>query len=254
MRFKDKVALITGGANGIGQATAMILASEGAKLAIADIEPKRLQIALEALRAHCPEAIAVEANVLDEPAVTRLVQQVIDRFQRIDILVNVVGGSTTLANPNTALEHVTLEEWDRTLSFNLRGTFLCTHAVIPHMKRQNYGRIVNLSSIVGRGDTRVSNAAYATAKAGIRAFTRKLAIELGPFGITCNATAPSITLTDRIRQLIARRPASDPQIALSEIPLGRMSTAEDQAKVIAFLASDDAAFVSGQTIEVTGGQ
>lgn len=254
MRFKDKVAVVTGGANGIGQATALILASEGAKVAIADIELKRLQIALQALRAHGGEAIAVETNVLDEQAVARLVQQVLDRFQRIDILVNVVGGSTTLVNPNMAVEQLTLEEWDRTLNFNLRGTFLCTHAVIPQMKRQKYGRIVNLSSIVGRGDTRISNAAYATAKAGIRAFTRKLAIELGPFGITCNATAPSITLTDRIRQLIAKRPATDPQITLNDIPLGRMSTAEDQAKVIAFLASDDAAFVSGQTIEVTGGQ
>jgi 3-oxoacyl-[acyl-carrier protein] reductase len=140
------------------------------------------------------------------------------------------------------------------MAFNLNGTLLCTQAVIPHMKRQGYGRIINLSSIVGRGDTRISNAAYATAKAGIRAFIRKLAIELGPFGITCNATAPSITLTERIRQLIARRPAEGPQIALSDIPLGRMATAEDQAKVVAFLASDDAAFVSGQTIEVTGGQ
>ena len=254
MRFNGKVAVITGGANGIGQATALILAGEGAKVAIVDIESTLLQRVLETIRAQGGEAIAVEADVLSEAAVAAMVRQVLDRFQRIDILVNVVGGSTTMANRNTPVEQMTLEAWEHTLSFNLRGTFLCTNAVIEPMKRQGYGRIVNLSSIVGRGDTRISNAAYATAKAGIRAFTRKLAIELGPFGITCNATAPSITLTERIRQLIAKRPATDPQIGLSDIPLGRMATAEDQAKVIAFLASDDAAFVSGQTIEVTGGQ
>jgi NAD(P)-dependent dehydrogenase (short-subunit alcohol dehydrogenase family) len=254
MRFKGKVAIITGGANGIGQATALIMAGEGARVAIVDIESKLLQRALDAIRAQGGEAIAVETDVLSERAVAEMVRQVLDRFQRIDILVNVVGGSTTLANPNTPVEELTLDAWERTLTFNLSGTFLCTHAVIQQMKRQGYGRIVNLSSIVGRGDTRISNAAYATAKAGIRAFTRKLAIELGPFGITCNATAPTITLTERIRQLIANRPAKDSQIGLNDIPLGRMATAEDQAKVIAFLASDDAAFVSGQTIEVTGGQ
>ena len=183
-----------------------------------------------------------------------MVRQVEDRFGRIDILVNVVGGSTTLANPNTTVDQLTFDQWERTIDFNLNGTLLCTRAVIPPMKRQRYGRIVNLSSIVGRGDTRISNAAYAAAKAGIRAFTRKLAIELGPFGITCNATAPGITLTERIQELLAQRSSKDPQTTLSDIPLGRMSTAEDQAKVIAFLASDDAAFVSGQTIEVTGGQ
>ncbi|HXP76888.1 MAG TPA: SDR family NAD(P)-dependent oxidoreductase [Stellaceae bacterium] len=254
MRFDGKIGVITGGANGIGEATALLLAREGAKVAIADVDATHLPRVLQALRAQGGDAIAVETDVLSEPAVARMVQQVLDRYGRIDILVNAVGGSTTLANPNTSVDQLTRDEWERTIAFNLNGTFLCTHAVIPQMKRQGYGRIVNLSSIVGRGDTRISNAAYATAKAGIRAFTRKLAIELGPFGITCNATAPTVTLTGRIQQLLAKRASKDPQITLSDIPLGRMATAEDQAKVIAFLASDDASFVSGQTIEVTGGQ
>jgi NAD(P)-dependent dehydrogenase (short-subunit alcohol dehydrogenase family) len=254
MRFSGRVALITGGANGIGEATALLLAEGGAKVAIVDIDGAGGRRVRRALEARGAEAMAIEANVLSEPAVASTVAQLVDRFQRIDILVNAVGGSTTLANPNTPIDRLTFDEWERTIAFNLNGTLLCTQAVIPQMKRQRYGRIINLSSIVGRGDTRISNVAYATAKAGIRAFTRKLAIELGPYGITCNATAPSITLTDRIRQLIAKRSPSDPQIALSDIPAGRMATAEDQAKVIAFLASDDASFVSGQTIEVTGGQ
>ena len=254
MRFRGKVAIITGGANGIGEATARLMASDGAAIALVDIDMARLQLVLQAIEDQGGEAIAIEADVLNEPAVAAMVRQVEDRFGRIDILVNVVGGSTTLANPNTTIDHLTFDQWERTIDFNLNGTLLCTRAVIPLMKRQGYGRIVNLSSIVGRGDTRISNAAYAAAKAAIRAFTRKLAIELGPFGITCNATAPGITLTERMQELLAHRSSKDPQTTLSDIPLGRMSTAEDQAKVIAFLASDDAAFVSGQTIEVTGGQ
>jgi NAD(P)-dependent dehydrogenase (short-subunit alcohol dehydrogenase family) len=254
MRFKDRVAVITGGANGIGEATALLMTREGGKVAIVDIDVVRLQCVLEALRALGGEPIAIETDVMNELAVASMIRQVQDHFQRIDILVNIVGGSTTLENPNTPADQLTLRDWEQTITFNLRGTLLCTQGVIPQMKRQGYGRIVNLSSIVGRGDTLISNAAYATAKAGIRAFTRKLAIELGPFGITCNATAPGITLTDRIRQLMAKRSSNHPRTTLDDIPLGRMATAEDQAKVIGFLASDDAAFVSGQTIEVTGGQ
>ncbi|HKX10057.1 MAG TPA: SDR family NAD(P)-dependent oxidoreductase [Stellaceae bacterium] len=254
MRFTGKAALIAGGANGIGEATGLIIAREGARVALVDTDGARLDRIVAALRAESRDALAIEADVLSEAAVAAMVRQVQDRFQRIDILVNAVGGSTTLANPNTPLDRITLQEWERTIAFNLTGTLLCTQAVIPQMKRQGYGRIVNLSSIVGRGDTRISNAAYATAKAGIRAFTRKLAIELGPFGITCNATAPSTTMTERIQQLMAQRSPAELETALRDIPLGRMATAEDQAKVIAFLASDDAAFVSGQTIEVTGGQ
>jgi NAD(P)-dependent dehydrogenase (short-subunit alcohol dehydrogenase family) len=254
MRFSGKIAIVTGGGNGIGEATALLLAKEGASIAIVDVDTTSLQRVLDTLRADRAEAIAIEADVLSEPAVTGMVRQVLDRFQRIDILVNVVGGSTMLANTDTPVDQLTLSDWERTMAFNLNGTLLCAQAVIPHMKRQRYGRIVNLSSIVGRGDTRISNAAYATAKAGIRAFTRKLAVELGPFGITCNATAPGITLTDRIRHLMVTRPAGGPQTTVNDIPLGRMATADDQARVIAFLASDDAAFVSGQTIEVTGGQ
>jgi NAD(P)-dependent dehydrogenase (short-subunit alcohol dehydrogenase family) len=254
MRFAGKVAIICGGADGIGQAAAGLMAAEGAQIAIADIASERLRSILEAIHVRGEDGLAIETNALDEKSVSAMVEKVLGRFGRIDILVNSVGGSTTLKNPNTKLDDFTAEDWDRTIEFNLRGSFLCTRAVIPQMKKQRYGRIVNLSSIMARGDTALSNAAYATAKAGIRAFTRKLAVELGPFGITCNATAPGITLTDRIQRMIAARPATDPKTSVNDIPLGRMSTADDQAKVIAFLASDDAAFVSGQTIEVTGGQ
>jgi NAD(P)-dependent dehydrogenase (short-subunit alcohol dehydrogenase family) len=254
MRFEGKVAIICGGANGIGHAAAILMATEGAKIVIADVASERFQLVLDAIHVQSKDALAIETNVLNEKSVSDMVQSVLSQFGRIDILVNAVGGSTTVKNPNTKLDDFTSADWDRTIEFNLRGTFLCARAVIPPMKMQRYGRIVNLSSIVARGNTPVSNAAYATAKAGIRAFTRKLAVELGPFGITCNATAPGITLTDRIAKFLSARSEADPKTSLNDIPLRRMSTVEDQARVIAFLASDDAAFVSGQTIEVTGGQ
>jgi NAD(P)-dependent dehydrogenase (short-subunit alcohol dehydrogenase family) len=196
----------------------------------------------------------VAADVLDDSAVDRMVQTVLSRFGRIDILVNAVGGSTIIERSSAPVEELTLDEWERVLAFNLRGTFLCTHAVIPQMKRQGSGRIVNLSSVAARGDSPRSGAAYAAAKAGIRALTRKLAIELGPYGITCNAVAPSMTLSERIERRLWRQRSPEEQKAIIEaVPLKRVSTPADQAKVILFLASDDAAFVSGQTIEVTGG-
>ena len=137
--------------------------------------------------------------------------------------------------------------------FNLNGTFLFTHAVVPVMQRQRRGKIVNLSSIAGRGLSASSSSAYATAKGGIIAFTRKLAFELGPYGITINAIAPSRTLTERIRPRWNQSSPEDQQAEIERTPLRRVAEAPDQAKVICFLASSDADFVTGVTIDVTGG-
>jgi len=255
MRFTDKIAVITGGGSGIGRATAELMASEEARIAIIDVAPPSMRAVAETVERYSGTVMTVEADVLSEEAVARMVQTVLGRYGRIDILVNAVGGSTVIERSGATVEELSLEEWERVLTFNLRGTFLCTHAVIPHMKRQGSGRIVNLSSVAARGDSPRSGAAYAAAKAGIRALTRKLAIELGPYGITCNAIAPSITLSERIlqRSWNQRTPEEQKQI-IEATPLKRVATPEDQAKVILFLASDDAGFVSGQTIEVTGGQ
>jgi NAD(P)-dependent dehydrogenase (short-subunit alcohol dehydrogenase family) len=253
MRFEAKVAVISGGASGIGQALAVLLASEGAKVAILDTAAGRFETLSKKIQQNRGSPFLIQTDVLDMEAVDDAIRQVMDRFKRIDILVNNVGGSFIIRDPNATIEGLSIEEWESTIRFNLRGTYLCTRAIVPIMKRQRYGRIVNLSSIIARGDARSSNVAYATAKAGVRALTRKLAIELGPFGITCNATAPGVTLTERIRRL-KRVSSASRRRTISEIPLGRMATPMDQAKVIAFLASDDAAFISGQTIEVTGGQ
>lgn len=255
MRFADRVAVITGAANGIGKATALLLAKEGAKVVAVDIEPQGLCELESTIGADGGSCTSFETDVLDAHAVERLADFVVGEFGRADILVNSVGGSTVIPDSGVSLDSMTLDEWERVLSVNLRGTYLCCHAMIPHMKRQGSGRIVNLSSIVARGMSPRTNAAYTSCKAAISAMTRKLAIELGPFGITCNATAPGVTVTNRMRErLLDSRSESEVQSMIDAIPLRRFATPEDQAKVIAFLASDDAAFVSGQTIEVTGGE
>lgn len=255
MRFADKVAIVTGAAAGIGRATALLLAAEGATVVAVDVDAAALETLASAIAAKSGTCVPATADVLDEAAVARLVETVVERFGRIDVLVNGVGGSTVIASSGTPLADMTLDEWERLLAFNLRGTFLCTRTVVPHMKRRGTGRIVNLSSIVARGDNDKTNAAYTVAKAGIKALTRKLARELGPFGITCNATAPGVTVTERIERRILDGRSPEERLAMAAaVPIGRLATALDQAKVIAFLASDDAAFVSGQTVEVTGGQ
>lgn len=254
MRFRERVAIITGGGSGIGRAAAQLMAAEGGKLVLVDLDSGAMSAVAQTIEAKGGMVTTIAADVLDESAVDHMVQTALSRFDRIDILVNAVGGSTIIERSGAPVEELTLDEWERVLAFNLRGTFLCTHAVIPHMKRQGSGRIVNLSSVAARGDSPRSGAAYAAAKAGIRALTRKLAIELGPYGITCNAVAPSMTLSERIERRLWRQRTPEEQKAIIEaVPLKRVSTPEDQAKVILFLASDDAGFVSGQTIEVTGG-
>jgi NAD(P)-dependent dehydrogenase (short-subunit alcohol dehydrogenase family) len=251
MRFKGKIALITAAANGIGRATAEIMAQEGATVICVDNHSERLEAAVTALGNGTHGRLC---DALDQAQVDSVVAGVTDEFGRIDILVNAVGGSTIIAKPSATVEEHSLDDWQRVIKFNLDGTFLFTHAVVPVMKRQNAGKIVNLASIAGRGMSIASGSAYAAAKGGIIAFTRKLSFELGPFGININAIAPSLTLTERIRPHWNQRSPEAQAAQVEATPLRRVAEASDQAKVICFLASTDADFVTGLTIDVTGGQ
>jgi NAD(P)-dependent dehydrogenase (short-subunit alcohol dehydrogenase family) len=253
MRFEGKVALITAAANGIGRATAEILAREGAVVIAADNHQGRLDEAVPALRRDGAKVEGKLVNALDAAQVDKLVADVERDHGRIDILVNAVGGSTVIDKPAATTEQLTLADWQKLIAFNLDGTFLVTHAVIPVMKRRRSGKIVNLASIAGRGLSANSSSAYAAAKGGIIAFTRKLAHELGPEGINVNAIAPSVTLTERIRPHWEKRSQGSQAEEIERTPLRRVAEAVDQARVVCFLASSDADFVTGITIDVTGG-
>jgi NAD(P)-dependent dehydrogenase (short-subunit alcohol dehydrogenase family) len=253
MRFTDRVAVITAAASGIGRATAEIMGSEGAIVIGVDTDQSRLEAAVGAIRSGGGRAHARRADALDPAQVDDVVAGIVREFGRIDILVNAVGGSTIIPRPGATVDELTFAEWQRLIAFNLEGTFLLCHAVTPVMKRQRGGKIVNLSSIAGRGLSASSSSAYAAAKGGIIAFTKKLALELGPFGVTVNAIAPSLTLTERLRPRWEQRTADEQAQEISRTPLRRIAEARDQARVICFLASSDADFVTGVTIDVTGG-
>jgi len=253
MRFKDQVALITAAASGIGRATAEIMAAEGAVVVAVDNNAERLDDMATTLRARQQRVHGRNVDALDAAQVDALVPAVAREFGAVDIVVNAVGGSTIVARPNATVDELSFEDWQRLIAFNLEGTFLFCHAVTPIMKAQRRGKIVNLASIAGRGLSGQSSSAYAAAKGGIIAFTRKLSFELGPFGITVNAIAPSLTLTERIRPHWEQRSPEEQAAMVERTPLRRVAEAADQARVIAFLASSDADFVTGVTIDVTGG-
>ena len=253
MRFQDKVAVITAAASGIGRATADIMAAEGAVVVGVDNNGERLEAAVAELRHAGGRAHGRVCDALDAPQVEATVASIVQEFGAIDILVNAVGGSTIVSKSNATVDELSFADWKRLIDFNLDGTFLFTHAVVPVMKAQTRGKIVNLSSIAGRGLSVSSSSAYAAAKGGIIAFTRKLAFELGPYGININAIAPSRTLTERIRPRWDQSSPEDQQAEIGRTPLRRIAEAADQAKVICFLASSDADFVTGVTIDVTGG-
>lgn len=253
MRFEGRVALITAAASGIGRATAEIISAEGGTVVAVDTDEGRLKDLVVALEAAGGRAHAHRADALDAVQVDGVVERAVREHGHIDILVNAVGGSTIISKPAAPVDELTLPEWRQLLTFNLDGTFLFCRALVPVMKGQRAGKIVNISSIAGRGISASSSSAYATAKGGIIAFTKKLSQELGPFGITVNAIAPSMTLTERIRPRWEQRSAEEQAQEVFRTPLRRMAEARDQARVICFLASSDADFVTGVTIDVTGG-
>lgn len=253
MRFEGKVAVITACASGIGRATADIMAREGATIVAIDNNRERLDRSVAEITAAAGKTHGRLCNALAKDEVEPLVESIAKEFGRVDILVNAVGGSTIIPRPSATVDELSLSEWNAVINFNLDGTFLFTHAVVPIMKRQRSGKIVNLASIAGRGRSVSSSSAYAAAKGGIIAFTKKLCYELGPYGINVNAIAPSVTLTERIRPHWERRSQEDQAREIDKTPLRRVAEAADQARVICFLASSDADFVTGVTIDVTGG-
>ncbi len=252
MRLKDKIAIVTGAGQGIGQAIAMRFAREGAHLAICDLNAEGVKKVAQDIEALGRKCLWFEVDVSNTAQVEAMVKKTGDTFGRIDILVNNAGGSFNLPNK---LEEVTDEVWDRVVDVNLKGAFLCARAVAPYMKKQKFGRIVNLSSKAGKYGGEMTGIQYSSSKAGVMGLTRQLAKDLGPFNITANAIAPGLALSSpRVEKLwMERKTEEERQATLKAIPLRRLSTPDEQASVVFFLVSDDASYVSGVTIDVNGG-
>lgn len=239
MRLQDRVAIITGGARGIGRAIGEAFAAEGAHVALADIDEAALESAAQDLG-----ALAVVTNVADEESVRAMVERVTQHYDRIDILVNNAG-----VCPLTPFESIRRAEWDRVMAINLTGAFLCSQAVAPLMTRVRYGRIINISSVAGKMGGITVGAHYAASKAGLLGLTWSLAKLFAPFGITANAIAPVTVETDLTRDW---PPGVLDQLRQS-IPLGRLARVNDVAAAAVFIASEEAGFITGEVLDVNGG-
>jgi len=249
MRFIGRVALITGASKGIGRATAFRLAREGGAVAVNGRDVAAVEAVVKEIEKDGGRALPAVADVTRGDQVTAMVQSAIRAFGGIDILVNNAGGGT-LAR---WLDDVDEAAWDKSHEVNLKGTFLVTKAVVPHMRERRRGRIVMVSSVAGRNLSRVSGPEYSAAKGGMLAFMRHIAVELGPYNISVNAVAPGPTLVERVAKKWEMRPAEERQNTLRNIPLGRLGQPEEVAAAILFLASEDASYITGACLDVNGG-
>lgn len=247
MRFSGKVAIVTGSgsARGIGHETVRTLAEQGAAVVVADMDLAGAKLVAEELRALGAKAIAIETNITDETSVKAMVDETVKMFGRLDILVNNAG----ITSPVKTLD-MSKDEFMRIVTVNLGGTFICSKNAIPAMAKNHYGRIVNLSSVSGkRGGGVYGGSHYSAAKAGILGFAKALAREVVEDGITVNCVCPGLVATD------IRKGLSDEQehAIWETIPMKRPATAREIADVIAFLASDEASYITGEDIDINGG-
>ena len=244
MKFEGKTAIVTGAARGIGFEIARQLAEGGATVVLVDVLEDVLKAAAEKLAAAgAKQVLAYKVDVTDEAAVEKMIEEVAEKLQRIDILVNNAG-----ITRDDLLLRMEVKDWDLVMAVNLKGTFLMTKHAARYMIRQRAGRIVNLASVSGLvGNPGQAN--YSASKAGVVGFTRTVARELARRNVCCNAVAPGFIDTDMTQVL----PDKAKEMALAAIPMQRMGTAAEVAKVVCFLASDEAAYVTGHVLPVDGG-
>ncbi|MHA2281723.1 MAG: 3-oxoacyl-ACP reductase FabG [Promethearchaeota archaeon] len=243
-RLEDYVVIVTGGARGIGKAISLMAASEGAQVVVNYFKSEiDAQCVVTEIRENKGKAIAIQGDVTKDDEVEKMVDHVYEKFGKIDVLVNNAGVIRDML-----LVQMEWDDWHKVINVNLGGMFLCTKAVVKYMIFQKSGKIINVSSVAAEKGGK-GHCNYASSKGGVNAFTRSMAVELAPKGIRVNAVAPGMILTD-ISKAVRRR--ANEKI-LSMIPAGRYGTPEEVAKVVTFLASDDASYITGEIINVTGG-
>lgn len=252
--LEKKVAIITGGIRGIGKAIALAFAEEGANVSVFDLDDESSSLAAGLLREidrFNGDCIYQKADVTNTQEVRGGVEKTLEVLGKIDILVNNAGGSIIAP---VALEDLAEQDWDRVVGVNLKGTYVCSHFVISHMKNQRSGKIINIASGAGRGVSNLVPHPYACSKAGQVHFTRQLALESAPYGINVNCIAPGTVFTERVKKIFEER--FDPEERrkkLDNIPLRRPGQPEEIAHLAVFLASNKSNYITGATIDINGG-
>jgi 3-oxoacyl-[acyl-carrier protein] reductase len=245
MKCLGKVSIVTGGGKGIGAAIALALAREGSDVAIFDLDGDRAAEVARKIQGIGRKSLSVRTDVSKSQEVRAAVDEVSKEFSKVDILINNAGICQT-----STIADLQEEDWDRMFAVNMKGVFLCSRAVMDSMKRQKWGKIVNLGSIAGKVGGIIAGPHYSASKAAVMCFTKSLARELAPYGINVNAIAPGVIQTDMT--LMLTKGDWDPYA--KSIPLGRIGTVEEAARVVVFLVSDDASYLTGEIIDINGGQ
>ena len=251
MKLKDKVAIVVGGGSGIGRATAKLLASEGARVMIADRNPEGAENVAKEIKDAGGEVSTVEVNMIEEEKAIKMAQVTLEKYGKIDILCNVAGGSVGryIRDKQSPFPTATKEEWDTQIAVNLTGCRNCTRAVIDHMIERKYGKIVNFSSMAGVSGT-PGVVDYSAAKAGVIGFTKALAQEMSPHNIQINCIAPSGVYTERIQAFAEARRKENPDAP--QMDMSMLALPEEVANTVLFLVSDDTNHIKGLVIEFAG--
>ena len=251
-RLEDRIAIVTGAAQGMGLAIAKALYTAGSRVAIVDIDEKKVTESAREIDNRNDRSMGRKIDVTNKAQIHGFVKEIRTAWGRPDILVNNAGGA--LRTPHL-LHEIEEEDWDLVVGVNLKGTFLFCQAVIPEMAEMGRGSIINISALAAHWRASLAGVQYTAAKAGVEGLTRQLAHDWGKAGIRVNAVAPTVTITgERVRSLWEKKGKEEQKRVLSEIPLGRMSTPEEIASAVVFLASDESSYITGTTLDVSGGR